>query len=330
MDMYMNPDTIFGLCSVLAGSLLSTFLSGMCSLQGFLYSKQYPNDPAHLKALAFLVWGMDTIQTCCIVSLSFQYLILHFTNPDIMDHIFMTVVVAVLLTALLTFIVNGFFAYKVHKLSEGNMWLTVPTVICMVLRLGLALITVVKLADLQSYSLYGHSYAPLLTVSLSLSALTDLIITGGLCYYLRALNPDLYRTRKMLSTIVSFADNNGALTCVVALSSLICWITIPHKLVYLALHFTIGKCYSNSLLATLNMRNYVKRTAVTPVDVINIMNPICLSPNQRTSYPMPMRARAARIGYDVYHEEEKEETTGATEGTMGALEIKVDRIIQYD
>jgi len=67
------------------------------------------------------------------------------------------------------------------------------------------------------------------------------------------------------------------------------------------------------------MRNYVKRTAVTPVDVINIMNPICLPPNQRASYPMPMRARAARIGYDdIYHEEEKEETTGATEGTMGA------------
>jgi len=32
---------------------------------------------------------------------------------------------------------------------------------------------------------------------------------------------------------------------------------------------------------------------------------------------MPMRARAARIGYDEY-EEEKEETTGATEGTIGA------------
>jgi hypothetical protein len=97
--------------------------------------------------------------------------------------------------------------------------------------------------------------------------------------------------------------------------------------------------YSNSLLATyvfywytsletwftcrhnsLNMRNYVKRAAVTPVDVINIMNPICLPPNQRASYPMPMRARAARVGYDVYHDEEKEEleVTGATERTMGA------------
>lgn len=325
----MNPNSKFGLCAVLAGSLLSTFLSGMCSLQAFLYMKQYPKDPTHLKALAFLVWSMDTVQTCCIVSLSFQYMILHFTDPDVMDHIFITVVVAILLTAILTFVVNGFFAYKVHKLSEGNMWLTVPTVTCMILRLGLALTTIIKMADLQSFRLYGLSYSPLLTVSLSLSALTDLIITGGLCHYLRALNPDLYRTRKMLSTIVSFADNNGALTCVVALSSLICWITIPHKLVYLALHFTIGKCYSNSLLATLNMRNYVKRTAVTPVDIINIMNPICLPPNQRGSYPMPMRARPARVGYDLYDEEEKEETTVSTERAMGALEIKVDRIIQY-
>ena len=68
------------------------------------------------------------------------------------------------------------------------------------------------------------------------------------------------------------------------------------------------------------MRNYVKRTAVTPVDVISIMNPICLPPDQRASYPMPMRARPARIEYDVYHEEEKEEseTTGTTEMTMGA------------
>lgn len=66
------------------------------------------------------------------------------------------------------------------------------------------------------------------------------------------------------------------------------------------------------------MRNYVKRTAATPVDVINIMNPIGSPSSQRGSYPMPMRARAARIEYDVYHDEEKGETSGSTERAMGA------------
>ncbi|KAH8987369.1 hypothetical protein EDB86DRAFT_2950962 [Lactarius hatsudake] len=72
----------------------------------------------------------------------------------------------------------------------------------------------------------------------------------------------------MLSTVVSFADNNGVLTwfldislprrslltrivnSLVALATLICWIVMPSNLIYLGLHFTIGKCYSNSLLAT--------------------------------------------------------------------------------
>ncbi len=68
------------------------------------------------------------------------------------------------------------------------------------------------------------------------------------------------------------------------------------------------------------MRNYVKRTATTPVDYINIMNPnpLGLPPNQRASYPMPTRARAGHIGYDVYHEEEKEETAGNADRTIGA------------
>ena len=54
------------------------------------------------------------------------------------------------------------------------------------------------------------------------------------------------------------------------------------------------------------------------MDVINIMNPIGSPPGQRASYPMPMRARAARIGYDIYDEEEKEDNIGVTERTLGA------------
>ncbi|KAH9996085.1 hypothetical protein BJV77DRAFT_193132 [Russula vinacea] len=52
----MDSNETFALGSVLAGSLLSAFLFGFLCLQTFLYVKQYPNDPKHLKALVFLVW----------------------------------------------------------------------------------------------------------------------------------------------------------------------------------------------------------------------------------------------------------------------------------
>jgi len=174
---------------------------------------------------------------------------------------------------------------------------------------------------LKSFSLYGRSFAPLLTTALGLSALTDMIITGGLCYYLRTLNPELYRSKKMLSTIVSFADNNGALTCIVALSTLTCWVIMPRNLVYLGIHFMIGKCYSNSLLGTLNMRNYIKRNATSAGDTINIMNP---GPLRSTSGRIPGPWRG---GVDFSDEEQP--TDGSVEGVM-PLEIKIDRIVQFD
>ncbi len=34
---------------------------------------------------------MDTVQTSCIIALSFQYMILHFTKSDVTDHVFLYV-----------------------------------------------------------------------------------------------------------------------------------------------------------------------------------------------------------------------------------------------
>jgi len=325
--MNPEPDVTLALGGVLGGSLLSTALFGTTCLQVVLYIKQYPNDPTHVKALVFIVWGLDTIQTGCIVSLSFQYLIFNFARPEVVDHVFPTVVCSLLLTAILTFIVNGFFLQKVHRLSEGNWWFTGPTLLCMVSRLGLAFVTMVKLLVLRSYALYSRSFAPILTTALALSAFTDLVVTGGLCYYLRTLNPEMYRTKKMLSTIVNFADNNGALTCIVALSTLICWIAMPTNLIYLGIHFSIGKCYSNSLLASLNMRNYVKRTATKAADTINIMNPKPVQ--RRLASTTPVREAAHWPGLDLYDEERRKLEDGPVEVAM-PMEIKVDRVVHYD
>ncbi|KAI9511893.1 hypothetical protein F5148DRAFT_1167212 [Russula earlei] len=89
----MCTDIRFTLGAVLGGALASTALSGALCLQTFLYFNKYTNDPKHLKALVSLVWTMDTIQTCCIISLSYQYIILNFGWPEIDDHRFGTVTV---------------------------------------------------------------------------------------------------------------------------------------------------------------------------------------------------------------------------------------------
>ncbi|KAI0275244.1 hypothetical protein BC834DRAFT_965656 [Gloeopeniophorella convolvens] len=364
--MSQHTDVRFTLGAVLAGAFFSTALSGSVCLQTFLYVRHYPKDPKQLKALVAAVWqvkesshriyqltppssliGVWTLrkQFASQRSVTTRFypseLFFQLMSPLGTQH-------CGALTALLTVTVNGsallaarvyvdlmhslsFFCHRVHRLSQGNWWITVPTIICLVTRLGLAIATGVEMSILQSFTLYGNRFRGLLTAALGLSAATDVIITAGLCYYLRHLNRGLYRTRKMLSTIVSFADNNGALTCIVALASLICWVVMPNNLVYLGFHFTIGKFYSNSFLATLNMRDYIKRSAGAAVDVVNVMNPV---PGQ-TAYPMASRGPARWPGVGggsatstPFYEEEQSKL-GNADGA-GPLEIKVDTTVHYD
>jgi len=258
--------------------------------------------------------------------LTYQYVIFNFSRPELADHIYWTVVAAVVSTAFSTFAANGYFAHRVHKLSEGNWWITAPVAICLVIRLVLAIVTGVEMLRLESFRAYREQYGPLLTTGLSLSAFTDIVITGGLCYYLRTLNRGQGQTKKMLSTILNFAESNGVLTCIVALASLICWLVMPANLVYLGLHFTIGKCYSNSLLATLNMRDYVWRTAGSPPDIVNIRAPPPSSRYSSASYPMTERApelTSADSDLEIYDD------VRTRAGGTGQLEIKINRTVQY-
>jgi hypothetical protein len=110
------PPLTLTLGALQAGALVSTALSGAVGFQLFIYWRRHSRyDPQSLKAFVLLVWAMDAAQTCLIAVVSWQYLIRNFMNPDIVDHIFETIPATVSFTALLTFLVNGYFITRVHK-----------------------------------------------------------------------------------------------------------------------------------------------------------------------------------------------------------------------
>ncbi|KAI0931040.1 hypothetical protein AcV5_005388 [Taiwanofungus camphoratus] len=58
----------------------------------------------------------------------------------------------------------------------------------------------------------------------------------------------------IIDSITLYTVENGSLTCVTTIVSLVCWLTMSHNLIFLGLHFAISKLYANSFLATLNAR----------------------------------------------------------------------------
>jgi len=113
----------------------------------------------------------------------------------------------------------------------------------------------------QVYSAFTEKYPGwIFTLGLSLSSGTDIIITAWLCYFLSGLR-GLTGSTIMIQAIdllIRYTLETGALTCLATTVSLICWLAMPTNLVFLGLHFVIGKLYANSLLASLNTRHELR------------------------------------------------------------------------
>jgi len=62
----------------------------------------------------------------------------------------------------------------------------------------------------------------------------------------------------VVNTLTLYTLENGFITCLTTTASLICWLAMPNNLVFMGLHFVIGKLYANSLLVSLNTRKELR------------------------------------------------------------------------
>ncbi|CDO77625.1 hypothetical protein BN946_scf184946.g18 [Trametes cinnabarina] len=166
--------------------------------------------------------------------------------------------ISIALTAVLTVLVHLFFAMRLFKLSKGNYWITVPITVLAVARVVAALVTTVELIRLGSFHEFGQKFRWVFTLGLVLSSVVDFLITGGLCYYLRRNRTGTGRFDHILDSVTLYTVENGLLTSITTLVSLIFWLVKPHVLIYLGLHFAISKLYANSFLASMNARKILR------------------------------------------------------------------------
>ncbi|GAW04659.1 hypothetical protein LENED_006464 [Lentinula edodes] len=123
----------------------------------------------------------------------------------------------------------------------------------------------------KHYSVFTRPYPGwIFTTGLTLSSMVDVLIATCLCYLLHKLKTQMGSTStmmiKVVDTLTLYTLENGFLTGVATTASLICWLTMPHNLSFLGLHFVIEKLYANSILASLNTRKELRdmRPRISP------------------------------------------------------------------
>ncbi|KAF9556384.1 hypothetical protein CPC08DRAFT_95999 [Agrocybe pediades] len=248
--------------SLLLGGLVSSMLSGLVVVQSIVYVKMYPNDTPKEKGAVFVVWLLDGAHTAFVWTALWCYLILDYGVPEKIDVIHWPIALTIVLTAILTFLVHIFFAHRIFKLSEGNYWITAPIVTLAILRLVSASVTTGEMLHYGEYSKFREHIRWIFTCGLALSSAVDILITGSLFLLLKSSRtacPGDESLNVMIDLLIRYAFETGGLTCAGTIISMICWLTMPTNLIFMGLHFVIGKLYANSLLVTLNTRQSIRR-----------------------------------------------------------------------
>ncbi|OSX66861.1 hypothetical protein POSPLADRAFT_1051029 [Postia placenta MAD-698-R-SB12] len=239
--------------AVLVGSLVSIFLSGTVSMQTVLYTSVYQKDPLRLKIMVYCTWMLDFLHTVFICVADWSYLIAHWDDPNVVDWIPWAVAVTVALTAIMTFVVQCFFAYRVYTVSRHKWHIALPLAIIALARLVAALVSTAMMIRLKSYTAFRHHVGWVFTLGLSLSAALDVLVAASLCYYLRKNRSGFTSMDALINALTFYTVQNGSLTFIATVIALACWVSL-RNLVFLALHFIITKLYANALLSTLNAR----------------------------------------------------------------------------
>jgi len=92
----------------------------------------------------------------------------------------------------------------------------------------------------------------------ALAAAGDVLIALVLCTMLQRSRTGFRRTDTMINKLMLFTINTGLLTSLCAVASLISIVAAPSTFIYIAFYFTLGRLYSNSLMATLNARKSIR------------------------------------------------------------------------
>jgi len=187
-----------------------------------------------------------------------MWLIEHFGDVGISKWIPWSLGVTVVLTAMVTIIVQTFFAYRIHRLSKGNWFVVGPILALACFRLGLASTTCAKMLIFENFDKFVASVSWVFTMGLVTSSILDFSITSCLLWYLRKARTGFAGMDQIVNTLSLYAVENGLLTSIAVVTSLGFWLGMRYNLVFMAIHFAVAKLYANSLLATLNNRERLR------------------------------------------------------------------------
>lgn len=260
LPTYMGIPGEFGV--ILIGGLIASILYGITTLQTYLYFMHHSEgDGWTMKLAVAAIWIFESLHVSFVGHMLNYYLIVNYGVPSSLEYIVWSFPASVLANTFVLVIFQCFFTRKIYYLCRPRLrwWVIGPIILLVLIRIGFGIETLVLLfvnnavSSASSTRFYGS------VPTASADPLADVLITASLCVLLheggsRSVYP---RTKRLVNTLIIYTVNRCLLTLPVVVAEL--GVAVAGKAAWsMGLNFIIGKLYANSLLATLNTRQYLR------------------------------------------------------------------------
>ncbi|KAF9479831.1 hypothetical protein BDN70DRAFT_664704 [Pholiota conissans] len=284
---------------LLIAYMLNWGLYGVLSLQVYLYYLAFPRDRLGNKALVYGTYLLETAQVIIFTANGFQTFAVGFGNPQVLNGVQTFWFAAPMLTGIVAFIAQIFYAYRISVLSQKRHVAALVTLFSLTqLAASFAIGIQVKDAGLFSRLLKRRA---LITVGVwqGSSAACDILIAIAMTYYLKSRDSGIEETHALVTRIIRLTIETGTLTATIAVVSLMLGYLPGQPSYYRTTVSVLAKLYSNSMMVVLN-----SRMRVVSADSISMFHDVALPHSQgsNTLASANSQSRSA-LGITVTREE---------------------------
>ncbi|TFK62240.1 hypothetical protein BDN72DRAFT_862990 [Pluteus cervinus] len=287
--------------SLLIGVYFAIFFQGVLTVQTFLYYDKYPKDRIGIKFMVGTLWILDTVHLALVCDAAYGYLVRNWGNTGALLFSSFSLDAHLIPLALATVIAQGFFLYRIWIFSGGNSLLVAFLAAGCLVTAALEMATGILV--LMNRSLNSFKKLEKVAIAMfSLGPAFDVIIALSMCWYLLKEKGRFEKTNSLITRIMYHAVASGLATSLLAIAALIAYLASPNSFDYIGIHFSLGRMYTNALLASLNTRKGYQE-GVSQITVTKTVTSVSDRLRQHETHTIESTSSQPPLYYDRDHKE---------------------------
>ncbi|KAF9058451.1 hypothetical protein BDP27DRAFT_580796 [Rhodocollybia butyracea] len=265
------PNVSINISGVFIGLYSSAFICaafwGITVAQVYMYFRNYPKDRLLLKLYVLWLLALSTAHEILLIKGLTRPLLFNWANVVALQSAIPEIVWQILVTETLTqglvsCSVQIFFTYRLWIYSSKNKIYPLVLIPAALSQLVADIIyidgTINPDVNNADPNLHGISFERAAVAANSIAVGVDILIAGLMGYRLLTSRSGFARTDRMVNTLFIITVNSGLWTAIVAIIALIASLKFANLLNYAAIYVMLAPLYCNTVLANLNVRDYVR------------------------------------------------------------------------